>query len=439
MAQAPDFLPAEEFLHYVWKHRNFNSANLKTTRGEPVNIIAVGEHNRNAGPDFSQAMIQIGDVVWSGTVEIHRKSSEWLAHGHQHDRAYGNVILHVVYQHDKDCPELENIPTLELKDKISAGSLERYGLLNLSTLSIPCGNLIGDIGSIHKNIWLDRVLIERLERKMDVFKAFIEQEGPDWSSLTYRYIARAMGAKVNGNAFYQLAERVPLSLIAKHKDNLFQLEALLYGTAGLIPKPQGEEDKYVTELRKEASFLLRKYSIQPLPPTAWNFGGIRPANHPTIRISQFASLLFTSHQLFNKLLVVADVKEMTSLFDVKASPYWESHYHFNKAAGRPGKRSLGKDGRANLVINTVLPILFCYAKWKKLPEITERVLAMMEKLPGEKNSIVASFEELGFSAESAGQTQALLQMNEGYCSKKRCLDCGIGVKILRGGLKIAAD
>lgn len=420
----------EDFLHYVWRMRLFNLEDLTTTDGTSIQIIDFGEHNTNAGPDFLNARIKIDGTLWAGNVEIHVKASDWLKHKHQNDAAYDNVILHVVYENDTDIQRTSGstITAFELRKRVPGKLISQYLRLINSESWIPCQYHFMDVPNITKALWIDRLLIERLENRIKLLRDTLVQNGNNWEVTFYQRLARNFGSKINTEPFEILARNTPLLTLAKHKNNLFQLEALLFGQAGLLQ--DDFEESYPNSLKKEYDFLQKKYSLSPLMPVMWRFMRLRPANFPTVRLAQFAALIHQSTHLFSKILVAKTLKEVRQLFEeVKVSEYWETHYKFDKESKKRSKK-LGKSTINLFIINTIVPFLFFYGREKGLEEYEDRALNFLENLSPESNHIINKWKDLKFRPDSAYQTQALLELKINFCDKKRCLDCAIGNKIL---------
>jgi Protein of unknown function (DUF2851) len=419
----------EQFLHYLWRLKRFDMEDLQTTEGELITIQNIGEHNENAGPDFFNARIQIGDTLWAGHVEIHVKSSEWYEHRHESDKAYDNVILHVVYEEDEVVYQQDGsrIPCLELRKRIPVQLHSRYQKLIHNENWIPCQHQFSSVGEIIRDLWLDRMLVERIEHKTEAITHILEQNKNDWEVTLYYFLARSFGAKVNAEPFELLARQTPYAVIAKHKSNLFQVEALLFGQAGFLE--DDFEDAYPNKLKAEYQFLQKKYNLVPLKKESWHFLRMRPANFPTLRIAQFAILLFQTEHFFSKLLAVENIRQIENMFSMQLSPYWTNHYLFDKPSPQRTK-TLGKSSIHLLIINTIAPFLFLYGKHKDEPIYKEKALKLLEELPAENNNIIAEWEKLGLAPQSAYQTQALLQLKNEYCQRQRCLTCAIGNRIL---------
>ncbi len=421
----------EDFLHYLWRMRKFDQTVLQTTSGESLSIQMVGDHNQDAGPDFSNARIRIGNILWAGNIEIHVQSSEWYAHQHHEDKAYNNVILHVVFEEDKPVFRKcgARIPCLEIKKRIPPKISSTYLRLQKNADWIPCQKVLYTIPEITKNLWLDRILVERLETKTTDISRSLGLNKNDWEETFYQTLARGFGVKVNTQPFEQLARSLPIKTLAKYKTSLFQLEALLFGQAGLLDKDF--KDIYPQRLQKEYLFLKKKHQLHSIQQEAWKFMRMRPANFPSIRIAQFATLIFQSSHLFSKVLAANNVREIENMFEVKISNYWQDHYVFDKASVKR-KKTFGKNSIHLLIINTIVPFLFLYGKSKANEGITEKALTLLEELHPEKNKIIAQWKELGMQPTSAYQSQALLHLKKFYCDKKKCTNCSIGHTILKG-------
>lgn len=420
----------EDFIHYLWRLARFDLRELTTTTGEPIRIQHFGLHNVNAGPDFSSAKINIGGINWAGNVEMHLKSSEWYEHNHQEDRAYDNVILHVVLEEDRPVfrPNGERIPCLELRGRIPSGLVQNYWRLLHNESWIPCQNQLNQVPEITRNLWLDRLLANRLNQRGTEMYERLKATNRDWEELFYQSLARSLGGKINSDAMDMLARSLPLRVILKHKHSLLQLEALLFGQAGLIPT--ATEEMYPQQLAREYKLLATKHQLTPLPPTIWRYLRLRPANFPEVRIAQLARLLAVTGQLFGKTLAAANVSELENMYDVSLSNYWQNHYRFGRESKRSVKR-LGKDSVRSILVNTVAPAYYLYGKLRDNGSYQTKALELLEALPPEKNLVLTNWENLGMKATDAGRSQALLELKKNFCSQKRCLDCSIGCAILR--------
>ena len=420
----------EDFLHFLWRWRRFDAQHLMTTEGQALEILHPGEPNSHAGPDFFNARIRLDGTLWAGNVEIHLNASDWLAHRHDNDPAYENVVLHVVLDEDQRLqrPSGERLPCFVLRHRIPPQLLEKYQRLDHERAWIPCEKTYATIPEIVRHNWLDRLLVERLEEKTAAVAQALEAAGRHWEEAFYRLLARNFGLKVNAEPFEALARALPLRLIARHRDQQFQLEALLFGQAGFLSG--AFEDTYPQELEREYRFLQHKYSLTPLSPGQWKFFRLRPAAFPTVRLAQLAALLHRSDQLFSQLLEVPNVAAAERLFAADPSDYWLTHYRFDKSAPTRMK-PLGREFVHLLRINTVAPFLFHYGRVQGRSSLQDRALRLLDELPPEANAVVDAWAACGQPASGAAHTQALLHLKTRYCDAKRCLECAIGNAILR--------
>ena len=417
----------ESVLHYIWQQRLFVSSDMKTTDGLSVEVIDVGKLNIDAGPDFFNAKIKIGDTLWAGNVEIHTHSSDWFKHNHQNDKAYDSVILHVVVHADSEVyrADGEQIPQVELAYPKQIES--DYNQLISEQKWIPCADKIKFIPEIFIQSWKNTLLVERLEQKMQAIANLLTANNQHWEEAFYIKLARNFGFGTNSQAFEQLAMATPLSALSKHKNNLFQLEAILFGQSGLLENLK--TDIYVEKLKKEYEFLAAKFELKSLTANQWKLLRLRPDNFPHVRIAQFASLIHTSSKLFSKIIENPELDYLNKLFDLKPSEYWQTHYTFSKESAKKSK-SLGQQSKNTIYINTVIPFLFCYGSQKGNQEMKDKALELLEKLPEERNSIITGWKNLGLKVNSAYDSQALLQLKKNYCDDKKCLRCRIGHKVL---------
>ncbi len=417
----------ESILQYIWQQRLFVSSDMKTTDNETVEVIDVGKLNTDAGPDFFNAKVKIGDTLWAGNVEIHTRSSEWKKHHHHSDKAYESVILHVVEEVDADVfrNDGEKIPQIKLAypEQIENDYLQ---LINEQKW-IPCAGKIQSIPSVFIQSWKNALLVERLEQKMEAIESLLNFNNQHWEDAFYITLARNFGFGTNSLAFEQLAKSTPLSALGKHKNNLFQLEAILFGQSGLLEVT--DSDEYTLSLKKEYEFLAAKFDLKPISSSLWKLLRLRPDNFPHIRIAQFAALIHSSSKLFSKVLEKPETDFLNEIFDCKPSDYWQTHYTFANQSAKKAKK-LGQQSKNTLYINTVIPFLFCYGTERGNQEMKDKALALLEQIPAEKNSIVAGWKSLGLDVQTAYDSQALLHLKKNYCDEKKCLRCRIGHKVL---------
>ena len=387
----------ERLLQFIWQFQYFNKNELTTAEGEPVQVIVPGQHNINQGPDFSNSKILIGNTTWAGTIELHIKTSDWIKHKHQQDKNYNNVILHVVWEDDGSRSGLQNsvpvqernrvpltdqpiVPVIELQSRVSKLLLQRYEELMLSTAFIPCEKSIHSVRDITWRSWKERLLIERLLRKAGIVETYLQQNNYHWEETFWWMLARNFGMKVNAEAFEAIARSIPLSILAKHKNQIHQLEALILGQAGLL-KESFEED-YPKLLQKEYKFLQSKYNLQPIQLPLFSLR-MRPGNFPAIRLAELAMLVNESAHLFSKIKEAVSAKEIKQFFEVTANDYWHYHYQFDEASAFKKKRT-GTTMIDNIIINTVAPVLFAYGSYHTENKYKDKALQCLEEIAAEK-------------------------------------------------------
>jgi hypothetical protein len=427
----------EEFLHYVWKYQKFISGKLFSSNGEEVSVILVGQHNLNSGPDFFNSQLYIGSQLWAGNVEIHIKSSDWYVHHHEVDQAYDNVILHVVWENDSEIYRKDGttIPTVEINNSITRDTMSSYKrLFSQKHKWINCESEYGHVDDFVHKAWLERIFVERLERKSEVIMDQLEKNNNHWESLLFQLLCKNFGLKVNGDAFHSIAQSIDFSVVNKCNQNQQDLESLLFGQAGFLEVDK--EDGYLIKLQNNFAFLKYKFNLKDSTAFASKFFRLRPRNFPTIRLSQLASLYCKKRQLFSEVIFdasanasVKSLSEFYTIFDVSASEYWDTHYNFGVVSARH-KKKLSKKFIDLLLINTIIPLQFCYAK-QMGKDVSDLLLELTSSISAEENSIVKKYNELKPNVISAFESQALLQLKTEYCNKMRCLDCAVGNAILK--------
>lgn len=416
----------ENFLYYIWENRLLK-ADLSTVTGEPLTIVHPGFRNHDSGPDFSNAKIKIGDTLWAGSVEIHVLASDWRRHRHQNDKAYNNVVLHVVYENDA---ESSSVPVLRLKDSFDETLFERYQDFVRTRGWIPCGDSIARIQHFTWLSWLDRLAVERLEQKSKTIESVLRSTGNDWEETLYRIALHYFGMKVNGDGFEKLAAILPHKILLKHADNLVQVEAVLFGCAGLL---EGSfADDYPKLLQREFAVLKAKFGLKTMPAESWRFMRMRPSNFPTIRLSQLAQLVYLQGNIFSKMINAKSVEELHELLSVGTSDYWTGHFMFDKPSQQRSKK-LGRMTSGVIIVNAFVPIMFCYGKMHEQNELCDRAMALLESVEAENNFVSKNFASFGVAPQNAMQSQALIHLYENYCKSRRCLECRIGNVLIREG------
>ncbi|MGM0634473.1 MAG: DUF2851 family protein [Bacteroidota bacterium] len=422
----------EDFLHYTWKFKKFQKENLQTNQGEKLQILQTGQHNQTApGPDFFNAKIQIGEQLWAGNVEIHLKSSDWYAHHHQEDKNYDNVILHVVWENDIEIYRKDNsiIPTLILKNRVEETTKTTYEQLVLNNQKwINCESDFADFDTYEIESWLERIFIERLEKKSQLVFDLLEESKNNWEKVMFQMLAKNFGLNVNGEAFLSMAQSIPFKVVQKTSQQKKQLQALLFGQLHLLEKTI--DDPYYQELQSEYNYLRHKFQLANKSVLAPQFFRLRPVNFPSIRIAQLCSLYASKKAVFSELIQLKDLKSIRDYLTVEVDDFWKTHYNFTSKSKKRSK-NLSQNFKDLLIINTIVPIRFAYAKFHNNENEMLIIEKLMTNLLAEKNSIVTKFNSIRKeTATNALESQALIHLKRNYCEKNNCLNCNLGVKIL---------
>lgn len=432
----------EQLLHYVWKHKLLPAETLTTTDGEVVEIIDPGLHNTHAGPDFFNAKVKIGGTLWVGNVEIHVKSSDWYAHHHHQDNAYDNVVLHIVGTADGDVVTADGKRLPQLQIAIPDEVSRHYDELITTDQYPPCYRIIPDISPLKAHAWLSALQAERLEQKTRTITERVERLNGSWEDAYFITLARNYGFSTNGDAFETWAEQLPMNAVAHHRDDLFQIEALFFGQAGLlsteaIPDRHREKalaDPYFTRLCNEYKYLAHKFALTPMDHHRWRFLRLRPQNFPHIRLSQLATLYYRHRSGLSQLLECTTLDDIRDLLRTETSDYWRTHYSFGIESSE-SRKQLSKGTLNLLLINTAIPMLFAYGRQHGNEKLCDRAFDLLEQLPAEKNNIVNMWQQCGLDVETAGESQALIQLKREYCERKNCLKCRIGYEYLSAARK----
>lgn len=420
----------EDFLHYVWKFQKFDAGEFYTSNNERLHIKNQGSHNLNSGPDFFNSQIELDGQLWAGNVEIHIKSSDWYTHSHETDPAYDNVILHVVWEHDAEIFRKNGtpIPTFVLKKHILKNTLEQYqNLFSKEKKWINCENDFASVDDFVIQNWLERLYFERLQRKEIFLLKELESSQNHWEALLFRILSKSFGLKVNGDSFFSIAKSIDFSVIKKCSQKPQELEALLMGQAGLLEEEE-KEDWYFQDLKTNYEYLKHKFKLHNEGVIAPKFFRLRPPNFPSIRLSQLAMLYSVHNNLFSQIIAIKTTKDFYDLFNVRASDYWNTHYNFGVSSAERKKR-LTKSFIDLLIINTIIPLKFCYAM-QQGRDVSEEILQLASEISSEENSIVKKFNSLKKVSTNAYQSQALLELKSEYCAKNKCLQCAIGNSIV---------
>ncbi len=428
----------EQLLHYCWKYKLWPPHPLETTDGRPVEVIDPGLHNHHAGPDFFNAKVKIGTTMWVGNVEIHDRSSHWYLHGHDHDANYDNVILHVVGVADRDVQNSQGDFVPQLCLAVPPSVHDNYEQLMQTDSYPPCYRIIPNLAPLTIHAWMAALQTERLEQKTIAIKQRASQAEGSWEAAYFTTLARNYGFSINGDAFEEWAHHIPLNAVGKHRDDLFQIEAIFMGQAGLlelqaIPERYQKDalnDGYFAKLRNEYQYLAHKFSLQPMDYHRWRFLRLRPQNFPHIRISQLANLYYQHRAGLSQLIECRDMAGLADCLKTQVTPYWETHYTFGSESVRNAKH-LSPFSINLLIINTCVPLLFAYGRHTSRDELCDRAFDFLEQLKAENNHIIRMWQECGLQVRSAGDSQALIQLKREYCDKKDCLRCRIGYEYLK--------
>ena len=423
----------EDLLHYIWKFKKLPLSGLVDTNNVPIVIVDPGKHNDLAGPDFFNAKVKIDEQLWAGNVEIHLKSSDWYAHHHEKDINYNNVILHVVWEDDAAVFRSDNseIPTFELQNYIAQDLLNAYRDLfaKEGVRFINCEKNIAQVDTFLFDNWLERLYFERLQRKSKWVLELLDSSKNDWEQVLFTMLLKNFGLKINGASFLSLGEALDFSMVRKLQSDTLALESVFYGMTHLLDSAEILDDYYI-QLKKEYGHLKHKHGLEEESVQKPEFFKLRPPNFPTIRLSQLANLYVAHSNLFSKIIRATELKELYAIFDVSASAYWNDHFTFGKTSKKSVKR-LTKKFIDLLIINSLLPLKFCYARHQG-SSVNEEILRIITQIKKEENSIIANFKKHGIAIDNAKESQALIQLYNEYCTRNKCLQCAVGNSLLQG-------
>lgn len=426
----------EALYHYLWKHRMFGPK-VTTSSGTEVEILEPGVHNTDAGPDFSSAVIRADGRRWGGNVEIHVRASDWHRHGHHTDKAYDSVILHVVGLDDAKVSRTDGTEILQACVAPPAEFYERYALLTEKMDYPTCLGWLGIVPELNRTDWICSLGIERLHEKAGYMRSVLDSHNGDWQQTIFILLARALGFGLNGVPFELLARSLPLNFVMRHRDNPFQIEAMVFGQAGLLEEGSYPYDDYYVSLVREYAFLRQKYGLEPLKPEIWKYSRARPQNFPHRRMAVLAALLADGMQLYARLLEAAgDYDMLMETLDISASEYWHFHSRFGEVRSvTPFPVALSRSSKEIVMINVMAPFYFAYGSITGDAEMAEKGYDLLQMISPEKNSIVALWERNGLKARNAFDSQALIHLRRNYCDRSRCLECRFGHFILRHGMR----
>lgn len=422
----------EDLLQLIWQHKLIQPAPLITTSGQEIFILKTGDFNKDAGPDFFNARIRVNDIELVGSVEIHIKTSDWIKHGHQYNKGYNTIILHVVYEHDANIPQnLEhNVEVLELKPLIADKTFEIYEQLLATRDRLPCSGQLHRVNDLKFVSWMQRMAIERLEEKVKRLEQIFAESKGDYTQVLYTSLLRNFGFKVNAIPFELIARHLPLKILLKHADNLLQLESLLLGVSGLLDNQY--HDKYIQTLQNEFEFLKTKYHLQPLQKEIFKFSKLRPANFPNLRLAQFATLFHNASAIITQPQAVASLVQLKTALKIKTQGYWKNHYTLGGKLLEK-ELALGDSSIENIIINTFAPFFFFYSKKMGDASFSELAMDVLMKCSFESNTKTRLFDAKKELLKNSADSQAIINLHDNYCMKKRCLHCGIAMELLKTG------
>lgn len=420
----------EEFLQFIWKHELFNRRKMRTTCGKSLEVFRPGEHNLHAGPDFFNARIRVDQLVWAGNVEVHSNASDWIKHGHQKDPAYDNVILHVVGSFDSEIRNSRgrriHTTVLEYPEHI----ISRYEILRAQNNWLPCHQFIRKVSPLKMQHWITCLQSERLRFKTGHISSIIMRQDLDREEVLFRAMASGYGLPINSLPFEMMTSGVPLQLLLDLRDNLLDLEAVFYGRSGFL-YPKMVCGTYVTNLMERFSQRASALQGNIVPRHLWKFLRLRPASFPTLRISQFASLIQLRYPFSDSLLSFSTLNEIEQLLRVKASHYWDTHYLFGKCSPHSIKY-MGRQAILTMIINVIVPYLNALGKTDHKISAVLKAKEILCEMEAESNKIIKNWINFGMKPRNAFESQAFIQLYNVYCKQKRCLDCQIGADFIEG-------
>ena len=416
----------EKLLQFIWQHQYFKIVGLQTTSGESLDILKLGSFNHNQGPDFLNASIKVSGVKLIGNIELHTYTSHWKKHAHSLDKNYNNVVLHVVWIND--ATELKYIPTLELQHIVPKILLDKYNFLMTQEDKIPCQSFLPSLTDIGWMAWKERLAAERLMAKSEeIIQSFTSNKN-NWEETFWQQLAFNFGLKVNADFFKLIAKSIPIHILAKNKNQLVLLEALLFGQANLLN--ENFESAYSIQLKKEYEYLKKKYQLNPIEGSVY-FLRMRPLNFPTIRLAQLAALIANSNHLFSQIKTAITIKEVKAFFQVSCSTYWNHHYTLVDEKSSFKEKKMGEKMIDLIIINTIVPIVFAIGLFNNDEQIKNKAIQWLQEIKAEENSIINSWKSKNFNLKSAFDSQALLQLSKYYCKEKKCIQCAVGNSILK--------
>ena len=435
----------EKLLQYCWKHRILPEGELRTADGESIEIVDTGLLNTDAGPDFFNARLRIGDRLLAGNVEIHVRRNDWYAHGHDRDAAYDNVILHVVDAQSNGPADADSaIRTREgrilpeVKISVPEEIRANYRELLSEDSYPPCYKIIPNVTPLSMHSWMAALQTERLKQKTEAIAERVSMLKGDWEHAYFITLARSYGFGSNSDALEQWARNMPMTSVAHHRDNLFQIESIFFGQAGMLNIASVRErlqletaaDEYFQRMQSEYEYLKHKFQMTDKYAPQWKYMRMRPQNFPTIRIAQLARLYYERRTSLSQLIECDTIDKLRKMFHCGVSDYWQTHYTFGHES-QPSAKQLSAASISLLMINCAIPMIFAYGRQTGSEALCNRALDLLESLPPENNTITRMWQQVGLESRSAGDTQALIQLKKQYCDRKDCLQCRIGYEYMK--------
>lgn len=422
----------ELMLQYAWLHRLFPLGELRTTEGNVVEVICPGIQNTDAGPDFVGACVKIDGMTWNGCVEIHLKSSDWYLHKHDNDPVYGNVILHVAQEINCVVMAVDGHLVPQLRMDIPQNVRDNYTRLIESDKNPRCRDILTSIPRIIISSWFSSLYVERLEQRTGLIMDRRKRLGGDWEATLFVTLCRNFGFGKNGDSFERLARLMPVGALGKHRDDLFQIEAMFFGVAGMLDESTDTSmPEYYHKLSREYHYLKRKFDLQNMESHMWRFLRLRPQNFPHIRIAQLSMMYHSGLLNMSRVVNAESVAELHELLRTHVSGFWTTHYSFQSGESRAVDKVLTLSSKNLIIINTLIPLLFAYGKYKSDESLCEKALEWLGELKPERNHIVEDWRSAGIVCRCAADSQAVIQLVSRYCQPKDCLRCRFGHEYIR--------
>jgi len=423
----------EEFLHFLWKNQKLAGISIISSDKQNIRVLDPGYHNVDSGPDFFNARVEIDGTLWAGNVELHINASDWLKHGHKEDAAYDSVILHVVYFNDCEITRANG-------SKIPAAILRFPGLLWNSYLDlmknkkkIPCQEFLHMIEPLHFAQWTSALMVQKLMEKSEILARNMKDLHAHWDAMLSRSIFRSFGIPVNTTPFEILSLLAPYPLLLRNKHDLFSLESILFGLAGMLDNVL-PHDKYTEGLKHEFARHHGKLGEKRVPQQSWKYLRMRPSSFPSLRIALLSALIHCRYPMHEELMAMPGIEELLKGLKIRAGDYWNTHFQLGKESENSLKY-IGTNFARSILINAIAPYVFYFGKMNKKDRFCDYGIHLLEGLPAEDNTIIKNWGKFGIKCSSAFESQAILYLHRNYCLQKRCLECQFGNNMILDGQK----